>query len=391
MIALDSIVPNHIFVDRNYGRVIVKKGTLPNKDKETAIVRIAQNRLTKYGPLEIVPEHNGLVYKLEAGNGDWGIQRVTGESNEETLLSFSPFDYRGRVHKKDKDGRFIFEKPKRLITVSYEGLNEADDLLHQIKTEHRQDIRSKIEQMLQRANLSQAKIDLEMVTSRNIETQASQNVRTRGAAASTESVDSMLQEFSDTAIDFCETVGFRREERFGTSARNAFSHYEAGEAELLSFVTSLIFEGDKVRRENILGFGPSFIRVRGMDGIVYRIDRERGGDVTHLVIESDDGVVPVEFREPRGFRDLFGTRIVNEVFPLLRKQIAQERQETTIRRIVENLELMNPPMLGTCVSFEELMEVVRKIPGSVQVTEEKPTVDSGTNDRFLDTVADREL
>lgn len=366
MVALESIVPNHIYIDRNNLRIVVKKGTLPSQNKADAVVGITQKRLTKYGPLEILPVHNGLLFQVEAGNGVWGIQRVTEEANEETVISFSPFDYRRGFHTRDKDGKVRFEKPKRMITVSYEGLYGSDDLLLQIKNEHRRDIRSKVELMLQRANLGQAKIDLDMVTQRNVETQATQNVRTRGAVAYTECVDSMLQEFTDTAIDYTETEGYRRETRFGTSSRDAFSGNEAGEAELLSFVTGLIFnESGQVQQENIIGFGLSFIRVRGRDGIVFRIDREKGGDVTHLVIESDNGVVPIELREPKGFRDLFGTRIMNEVFPALRRRIQDEKRDTTLRRIVENLELMDPPMLAACVSYDELLEIVKRSPQAV--------------------------
>ena len=367
MARLEAVVPNMIYLNIDYGKIVVKQGTIPDKAKQNAIVQVAKSRLASYGPVEITPDEGELAYRLEAGNGVWGIQRSVGENEGMTNISFSPFDYRGTTHKTDEDGKIIYGNPKKLITVAYEGLEGAGELYEGVNTAHRGEIQNKVKQILSGAQIADAKIDIDNVTKRNVETSASGHIRTRGAVryrGESESVDCMLQEFTDTAIDYTETER-RREDRYSTSSRECLD--EAGEERLRNLVSGLIFgnNGD-INKGSILGFGLSFVRIKGQDGIVYRIDQEKGGDVTHLVIESDDGIVPIEFREPRGFRDLFG-KISSDVFPVLRKQIADEKRDTTLRRIVENLELMNPPMLATCISLNELLGITKQNPKLVDI------------------------
>lgn len=181
----------------------------------------------------------------------------------------------------------------------------------------------------------------------------------------TESIDSMLQEFSDTAVDFTETDFDHREQenRYKIQAIDYFQD-DSERTSLLDEIKNKLFDGDNVKTEHIVGFyiptqrtKGAYIEIKGTNNSKIRIEREPNSEITKVVFYINDGMLPIEISGVAGLKELM-SKIESDVSPKLRELENKRKLEFVSTKIHRSLSTIDPVGMSTNLDLAELQKLL---------------------------------
>lgn len=375
-----SIITNklHIFgyPDSHEKRIVVAQGVLPEA-KQKAIVEVVVNNLTRFGEPQYNLTHNGTAFLTTPpfGDGIYGVHQGEFDGTPQVEVFYAPYRFLGGSTVKDRNGKSVhkFSTPSAPVKIAFRSLKGSEELLFEL-TKRRENERENVAKSeLSEAGLDPERLETGAISRRLAETtMRSRELRARGGRDSVhmESVDSMLQEFGDTTIDFMETETIRHEDRFSVEARDYFKDDSDAETRFLNMVRDLLFDGttSELRKENIVLYhnvesdrGP-FIALKAENGVVYRIERLPRGQITNLIVisqgEGKEHIPPIEITGLRGLREFFTDEVMENVFPRLDRKKEEEKVNWGISKLADILANWDLPSRRAYVSQEELSSLI---------------------------------
>ncbi len=357
----------HVSVDPQNmrGRLIVMPGVLPD-DLQEKIVEVVGRNILRYG----LPRGNNsgsnvsFVSDPKFSKGIFGIQRTEQDSIPQVEISYAPYVYYG-MRANNSSGRKVYSHPEAPIKVLFKGLRGAGGQLEKLIDIKDGENKKKSLTEVEALGFDNGDVDQNAVSQHVVET----SVRTRGARAVgyEESVDSMLQEFSDTSINYTETSHHALQRRYEIEFADLKDPNKVkANVDLLA---QLIFAEDgEILYRNILAYhynsqNPSegsFIELRDdvKPDVINRIERQPGGQKTKLVRYIPSGNLPMDIVGIPGLRDFYTKRVLGEVIPKLERKKEEEKVNWGIAKLAYILDQMSGETRETYIPTDELSKLI---------------------------------
>ena len=345
---------------------IVRGGILP-ASTQTAIVRATEGYLTsdKAGLKEVSSantttiSNNSTIY-----SSAFTVKQLERDQSKRTQITHSPLDI-ALIEKllSDRDSRQShwqqgLDNVRGDIVVAYLDLEGSNELANKLLEDARRQKTTELKVAIEQAGLNPGRIDIDFISE-------GMTVVPSRRGTETESIDCMLQEFSDTAVDFLETDYDSREQekRFRIQGIDYFTN-DADRVSLLEEINKRLFDNDTVRTENVVNsYTPSlrskgaYLEVKGANNSKIRIEREPNSEITKLIYYIGEGILPIEISGIAGLKELM-SKIEDNVFSKLRELQGQKNLEFVSDKVYRSLLTIDPIGKSTNLELEELKKLL---------------------------------
>ena len=344
---------------------IVRGGILP-ASTQTAIVRATEGYLTsdKAGLKEVSSGDTTTIFNNSTiYSSAFTVKQLEKDDDKRTQITHSPLDI-VLIEKflSDRDSRQS-HWPQGLDNVrenavAYLDLDGSNELANKLLEDARRQKTTELKVAIEQAGLNPGRIDIDFISE-------GMTVVPSRRGPETESIDSMMQEFSDTAVDFTETdYDYREQEKRNRIQGIDYFKNDEDRDSLLEEINKRLFDNDTVRIENVVNsYTPSlrskgaYIEIKGANNSKIRIEREPNSEITKLVYYIGERIPPIEISGIAGLKELM-SKIEDKVFSKLRELQGQKNLEFVSDKVYRSLLTIDPIGKSTNLELEELKKLL---------------------------------